>query len=324
MAREQGRSRASVLPPAPQIAFERELFLRSMSVARTHAGAAQQLARAMRNVSFRAGETIYSFGDFTRLIHFVTHGELELAAPDGDTRRLKAPAVVGILDVTQRRPFSRTATAITEVRALVIREDDWSEALEEHFEFARSAIFNLAEGMHQLHLQMSPDGGFLEPSPRNDEEPHALTIQERTLALRAVPCFKTAAVQALALMAASAGERALDRGERLFSRGDGATSIFVVACGTVRLEREDPPICARFGHGSILGGGAAIALVTQPYTAVAESPAVVLEIHREHLVDMIEDHVEMIRSIFMGLSSEREHIMNEQVRRAKFASAASR
>ena len=34
--------------------------------------------------------------------------------------------------------------------------------------------------------------------------PHALNLQERTLVLRAVPCFQSATVQALALMAASA------------------------------------------------------------------------------------------------------------------------
>ena len=324
MAREQGRGRASVSPPAPQIAIERELFLRTMSVGRAHSAAAQQLVRAMRDASFRAGETIYRVGDFTRLIHFVTHGELDLTAPNGDTWRLKAPAVIGILDVTQRRPFSRTATAITDVRALVMREDDWIETLEEHFEFARASLSSVAADVHRLHLNNSPGGGFPEAPPSDGDEPHALNIQERTLALRASPCFQTAGIQALARIAVSAEERALSRGERLFSLGDRAASIFVVARGTVHIEREEPTIRARFGPGSIVGGGGALSFVTQPYTAAAESPAVVLEVRREDLVDVLEDHVEMIRSLFVGLGSEREHIMNELARTAKITGALAR
>ena len=322
MAREQGRGRASVSPPAPQIAIERELFLRTMSVGRAHSGASQQLARSMRDVSFRAGETIYRVGDFTRLIHFVTHGELDLTAPNGDTWHLKAPAVIGVLDVNQRRPFSRTATAITDVRALVLREDDWIETLEEYFEFARASIFSVAADVHRLHLEHSPGGGFPEAPSSDNDEPHALNIQERTLALRAVPCFQTAGVQALAMMAVSAEERALSRGERLFAHGDRAASLFVVARGTIHIEREEPTIRARFGPGAIVGGGAALSFVTQPYTAAAEAPAVVLEVRREDLVDVLEDHVEMIRALFAGLGSEREYIMNERARGAKIAKAA--
>jgi CRP-like cAMP-binding protein len=321
MAREQGRGRPSA---PPQIAIERELFLRTMSVARAQSSASQQLAHAMSDVSFRAGETMYRVGDFTRIIHFVTHGELELTAPNGDTWRLKAPAVIGILDVNQRRPFSRTATALTDVRALALREDDWVEALEEHFEFARASMLTVAGDAHRLHLDLSPGGGFPEAPPSNDDEPHALNLQERTLALRAVPCFAIAAVQALAMMAVGAFERALSRGERLFALGDRAASIFVVAHGTIHIEREDPTIRARFGPGSIVGGGAALSFVTQPYTAEAETPAVVLEIRREDLVDVIEDQVDMIRAIFAGLGSEREYIMNEIARRAKIAKAALR
>jgi len=324
MAREPARGRATAPPRAPQIAFQRELFLRSMSLSRTQSGASQQLARAMRDVSFRAGETIYRIGDFTRLIHFVTHGELELSTPNVDPWRLKAPAVIGILDVNQRRPFSRTATAITDVHALVLHEDDWAEALEEHFEFARATILGLAADVHRLHLQASPTGGFPEAPKSDDHEPHALNLQERTLAIRAVPCFRTAAVQALALLAVGAGERTLDRSERLFSYGDAASSIFVVARGTVHIEREDPKIRARFGPGAIIGGGAALSFVTQPYTAVAETQAVVLELRREDIVDVLEDHLEIVRAIFAGLGSERELIMNALVRVAKLAGVGAR
>ena len=66
MARDQARRSAA--PAAPQINLERELFLRSISVAMPQGGGALQLARAMRDASFRAGEIIYRAGDFTRLM----------------------------------------------------------------------------------------------------------------------------------------------------------------------------------------------------------------------------------------------------------------
>jgi CRP-like cAMP-binding protein len=317
MARERERSRASRPPRAPLIAIERELFLRSLSGVQLHTGAAQQLARSMRDASFHAGEEIYRAGAFTGLIHFVTHGEVELSAAGVAPWRLVAPAVIGVLDVTQRRPFSRTATAVTDVRALVLREDDWVESLEEHFEFARASIRRIADDVHQLHLATSPGGGFPEPPPRSDEEPHALNVQERTLALRDVACFRTAGIQALALLATGAREHALTKGERLFARDDPSGSVFVVARGTIRIERENPVIRARFGPGTMVGGGAAISFVTEPYTAEAEAHAVVLELRREDLIDTLEDHVEMIRSTLGGLGMERELIMDARARLAK-------
>ncbi len=317
MAREQGRDRASAPPPATLITLERELFLRSIADGQPRGGAALQLARAMRDASFRAGETIYRAGDFTRLLHFVTHGEVELTAANVEPWRLQAPAVIGVLDINQRRAYSRTATALTDVRALVLREDDWFEALEEHFEFARTSMVRLADDVHKMRLTVSPSGGFPEPPPQRDEEPHALNLQERTLALRGVAIFRTAGIQALALLATTARERALRAGERLVTRGDPATALLVVARGTIRIEHENPVIRARFGPGSLVGGGASISFETHPYTAEAESAAVVLELHREDVIDALEDHVEMIHATLAGLGHEREQIMNELARRAK-------
>jgi CRP-like cAMP-binding protein len=319
MAREPASDRPSTAPSAPQITLERELFLRTMSLSTQRGGAGLQLARAMRDASFRAGETIYREGDFTRSIHFVTHGEVELSSVTVEPRRLGAPAVIGVVDVNLRRPFSRTATAITDVRALVLREDDWIEALEEHFDFAHASVIRGADNLQTLHLATPPGGGFAEPPAASDEEPHALNLQERTRALRGISIFKTAGIQALALLATGATERALAPGERLFTRDDPAKTLLVVARGTIRIERENPVIRARFGPGSLVGGGASISFVKRPFTAEAEGAAVVLELQREDVIDALEDHVEMIHSILAGLAGEREHVLIEQGRLAKIA-----
>lgn len=310
MARETPRVRAPA-PPLRQITIERELFLRGLSGAGTQGHAAPQLARSMSDAAFRAGETIYRAGDFSRVIHFITRGDVELALPGAEPRRLSAPAVIGVLDVNQRRPYARTATAITEVRALTLHEDDWMEALEDNTEFARGSILRLAADVHRMHLLAAPDGAFpAPPPPAADTDAHALNLQERTLALRAVPCFKSAVVQALALLASGAEERALERGERLFTRGERTDGIVVVARGTIGVEREEPTIRARFGPGAIVGGAGAMSFVTQEYTAEAETPAVLLAIRRDDLVDSLEDHREMIHAMFDGLALEREHLLD--------------
>lgn len=322
MPGERGRARPSTPPPrAPLMAFERELFLRSIGGAPTQGSAAKQLARAMREISFSAGETIYRAGDFTRMVHFVTHGEVELFAEDGEPWRLAAPAVIGVLDVNMRRPYSRTATALTDVRMLVLGADDWLEALDDNFDFASGVVLRLAADVHRLHLMVSPGGAFQEPPPPSDEEAHALNIQERTLALLPVSCFQFAGIQALAMLAAGAEERTLDRGERLFTIDEPAPSFFVVARGMIRIHREAPVIRAGFGPGSIVGGAAALSFITQQYTAEAETRVVVLEIRREDLIDALEDHMELLHAMFAGLGVERERIMNERARLAKLAAS---
>lgn len=320
MAGERRRPRPSTPPSAPLVAIERELFLRSMGGGPQQGTTAEQLARAMTDASFRAGEIIYRAGDLARHIHFVTHGEVELTRDDSEPWRLSAPAIIGVLDINLRRPFARTATALTDVRALVLDADDWHEAIDENFDFSTSAILRLAADVHRLHLTISPGGAFLEPPPpSDDDEPHALNLQERALALLPVSCFQLAGIQALATLAMGAEERSLERGERLFTIDAPAGSFYVVARGTIQIRREAPLIQARFGPGSIVGGAAALSFATQQYTAEATSRAVVLEIRREDLFDALEDHTEMIHAMLAGLGVERERIMNERSRLAKLA-----
>src|SRR4051812_33299841 len=107
MAGERGR-RTSTAPSAPLMPIERELFLRSMGGGPQQGTAAEQLARAMTDASFRAGEVIYRAGELARRMLFVTHGEVELTREDGEPWRLSAPSIIGVLDVNLRRPFART------------------------------------------------------------------------------------------------------------------------------------------------------------------------------------------------------------------------
>jgi CRP-like cAMP-binding protein len=297
---------------------ERQIFLRSLNIARPLGSASKQLARAMRDTLIPAGATLYRRGDPAGEIYFVIKGEVELTLEGAEPWKLLPPSVVGILDVLQDRVRERTATALTDVHALALSAEDYFDVLEDNFEYARAGVQGIAMNMHQLSLDLAPTGGFPEPPSVVLPVPaRPLNLVERTLALHEAPAFRAARVQGVTRLAGLAEEVRFAPGDVISRRGDPSDALLVVARGLVQVSHDAPRLEARFGAGSLVGGYASLGHGTHQFDTKVLAPTAALRVRREDFFDLLEDHFEVTKAIMAFLGAERERIYAERAARIK-------
>ncbi len=296
-----------------QVPIEHQLVVRALMGKAFGGGSADRLALMSRETFFPAGKVIYRAGDAPRHVHFVVQGQVELAADGSEPWVLSGRGVFGVLDTELDRPHARTARALTDVRVISIRAEDWLDLVEDTFEFTRRRIRNNAEDLLRRGLSLSPHGGFvgMAPSHRRDEQLAPLVDLgeagpfERLLVLHLTDVFERAGIQALIRLAAGATEVEATPGRVLVTEGEAARSILVVAAGEVEIARREPLIEAPFGVGRLVGGYAGIGHVRWPVSVHARGDARVLSIDYEDLFDVMEDHFDLVRSVMAFLAHER-------------------
>jgi CRP-like cAMP-binding protein len=305
---------------------QRQLFLRTLTPQSPMGSVARQMARAMREVHFEEGKRLFSAGTTSGEVFYVVRGEVHLEAPSEPPWHFTPPSIIGAIDALNGRPHARTAVAKSDVHALAIRSEEWLDGLEENFDFARDTLMRVSSALTQLHLELPPDGGFAEPVEAGDDGAHALNLVERIVLLQSVPVFDAATVQAISRLAEVATEREFDPGQVLHRSGDPSDGMLFVASGVVEVVSGEGPDAARvraaFGPGSQIGGAPSLGDLLHTYTAVAPAGAAVLSVGRESFFDIMEDHFDLVRSMMMGLTREREVVLNVRARRAEERRAA--
>ncbi|MBI2895590.1 MAG: cyclic nucleotide-binding domain-containing protein [Deltaproteobacteria bacterium] len=290
--------------------IERQLFLKTLAIGKA-TGAGQRFADAMREVAYPAGTTIYREGDGTDRIFFVRSGEISLARRGEEPWTFRERDTVGVLDAMQDRPRARTATAVTDVKALAVTVEDWLELLEDNFELARQTIVRGARSLFDLHLELAPTGGF--PIPTGTDVPEGkgpVDLVGRIILLHDLPAFRAASVQSLVGLSKVLRERRLEAAGGLFLRGEPPGAIFVVVRGLVEISRDSPELRAGFGPGALVAGYVSVGQSERQFDARAVVPTTVLELREDDYLDLLEDHFELVRSVLADMARERERLMD--------------
>ena len=148
----------------------------------------------------------------------------------------------------------------------------------------------------------------------------ALDLMDRVMVLRRCQVFARTSVQALVNLAKHAFAERWQPGDVLFSAGDAAPHLRLIAAGTLHIARGDlpaGPVTATFGPGELLLRQAALGAEVHAYTATAESEAITLRLSKEDLFDVAEDHFSLIGSLFSYLGRENERTRRLLADRAK-------
>lgn len=138
--------------------------------------------------------------------------------------------------------------------------------------------------------------------------------------LAALPLFKALDASALARLAAATTRRALQRGERVFSKGDAVTGMYVVVYGEIRLVARSPVRGERL-TGVVRPGhsfGEPVMFLERPAVVDAEAAtdALVLHLPKEAVFDEIERNPRFARRMLAGLSQRVESLVQELDRQA--------
>ncbi|MCK6550478.1 cyclic nucleotide-binding domain-containing protein, partial [Myxococcota bacterium] len=283
----------------------RQLFLRTMmrsfnpSRAVESASASEALAGQMRDLVVPAGGTIYRRGEAPERLYFVVSGTVVLRAEGLQDWELGPRSIIGVIDVNLERPRLRTAIAKTDVHLLWIRAEDYFETLEDNFEQTRGVSYGLCHGLREIVDALGPSGGQPEQLPEGaPAAARSLDPVEQIFALRAVPAFARASIQALTSLAGLAEELHVEPGQRLAVTTGREAALVVVARGAVELSREHPPLVARFGAGMIAGG---IAMLGNDDPRLSIRPlvrSILLRLREEDYFDVMEENFDLARALW--------------------------
>ena len=134
------------------------------------------------------------------------------------------------------------------------------------------------------------------------------------------PLFESLDEASLARLAAATTLRRLARGERLFSRGDAATAMYVVVHGEIRLVARTPARGERL-TGVVAAGrsfGEPVMFLERPAVvdAKAATDALVLHLPAEVVFAEIDRNPRFARRMIAGLSKRIEALVGELERHA--------
>jgi CRP-like cAMP-binding protein len=296
--------------------IEREIFLRTLVVARLSSFASRSLAEAMREEVFAPGAVLYRTGEPSADILFLDRGSVELRAEGAEPWTVHARGAIGIIDALIGRAHARTATALTEVRSLRLPSEDYFEVLEESFDDARNVVIGVSSNLHSIVEATPPDGGFPAPPPAADAPPaRALDLVDRMSILRRSVLLRQAGIQALSSLAGATWEARVEAGERVPGVGGASDELVFVAGGEVELRGAEARVRARFGPGSLVGGFGALSRSLGAYDAIACGRTALLGLRIEDLLDVMEQHPQLARRILAGTSLERERLLHVRAER---------
>jgi CRP-like cAMP-binding protein len=290
--------------------IERELALRAGAGAATSAQIAQ-LAGLARVVAFASGEPLCTAGATTDRLYLVMEGEVELPSSGAPSWHATPGTLLGVLDALMDRRCARTAIARTDVRALEIHVDDYLAFLSDNVDLCLAMIAELAAGLHRAMLGLRDPTVLFDGAggpPARLTKGGGLAVVDRLLLLQRVPAFRRATVQALASLAARAEVEPIEAGVDLFEEGDPSDTIWIVARGRVHLVRQELTVPLHRGPSQLVTHLAELALGPREFTAITTERSVLLRIHREDLLDRLDEHFELARSILGFLAGERARL----------------
>ena len=131
---------------------------------------------------------------------------------------------------------------------------------------------------------------------------------DRVAALKRCRLTETFSPTGLKILAAVAKERAVEAGEVVFSAGDAATGLFVIAEGMVSVRAEapngDPVELGRLRVGEPLGALSLLGAKTHLVTVEAAEPTLLVELTAEALKKLLEQKPQAALKLLLAISRD--------------------
>lgn len=137
----------------------------------------------------------------------------------------------------------------------------------------------------------------------DDVEEKLLTVVEKAVFLKGIEIFSQTKTEDLARIAAITEEIEFEKGQTIFKEQDRGTSLFFVVTGEVSLRKGNKEIRRVYSRGNF-GDLALLDNKPREFTAIALQHTHVLKINSEEFYELIEDHIEITRTVFKSLTNQ--------------------
>ncbi len=269
----------------------------------------EQLLAISRPVDVEAGHVLHVGDTPPTSIFQVMSGEIALRAPGMPTWQVAAGGTVGFLDFMRGRRHSRTAVATTAASVLELDSTRYREYLEDNFEVGYRIMSQLS-GAIMSGVIASPEAKGLLSSvgvPHPGSFAIELPMVERLMILSRMPAFAGATTQALANLAKSTIETRFEPGEVVAAAGSSSSVVSLLVDGAVELELPGGLRVLRAGPGFV-AHLEELTLTPRLSAVTASSALIVLEIDREELLDLLEEHFDLVMTILGLIAGEQEKL----------------
>lgn len=279
---------------------ERYLYLRSMPGGSKFSDASLlPLAEHAEEVVFRRGARLLTYDTLPESVFFLMQGRVELIRGNESRGLLESPGAVGVLAVMGDCEMPYDVIARDEVVALSVDTEFFRETFEDNFEVALEIVGSLSAHLLARRQQVPKDASpqFALPANLSRRE---LGLVERMLIVRRFDMFGPGALTGLTEVAQQFREVVLEPGATLFEAGEMADKFHLVLDGTLEIAWPDSD--EEQGAGSLFSNLETFAGVRRGATARAKTRTRVLQVAWETLIDVLEDHTEMVLAIIARLA----------------------
>jgi CRP-like cAMP-binding protein len=269
----------------------------------------KQLLAIARNVDFENGAHLFARGAPSSHVYLLISGDVELVADGMPSWRFSGSGAVGVIDMMMNRPYARTAIARGEVRTLEINADDYREYMQES-EIGPGILSHLsADVLDAIVGSLDPAQLLRRPAdPSATAEPATTTLVDRLLLLSRVPAFSRASVQSLANLAQNARIVRAAAGNTLALAGAHVETLSILLHGEVELIVGHSGIVVARGPVDLVCDVAELSTAPRALTARVRQDALILQIDREELLDRLDEHFELLQSLFAYVAGKRERL----------------
>jgi CRP-like cAMP-binding protein len=203
-------------------------------------------------------------------------------------------------DILSGRPGKHTVVALTPTVALSCRADTFTELLADHR--------GLSNGLFRRSFDTNAPDTILRSGavwPASFAQPaldgtRPLSLAERALLLEEVPAFSQASGDELLLLAAAVGEIELRHGTKVCEPTD-QPSLIILLSGELSVTGQALPSPLVVRAGDVLGGRATLIGGAMGIRATVTSAGRALQLHRDDLFDIFDEHVRLLRAVFRSV-----------------------
>ena len=264
-----------------------------------------------RQLEVPAGHVLFERDASVDTLFQVISGDLEMRAPGLATWRVAEAGTAGFVDFMRARPHTRQAVAISAARLLELDAAEYSDYLEDNFQVSQRIMAQLSAGI-TADLIANPELHELLSSPsasgsRSFAGLEKVPVVDRLVMLSRMTAFRGASMQGLASLAQSAVETRYAPGEVIAAAGSRPSLVSLLVDGEIQLELPTGVRVMRRAR-DFVAHVEELATAPRLNIVIAATPAIVLQIEREELLDRIEEHFDLAMTIFAFIAAEQEKL----------------
>jgi CRP-like cAMP-binding protein len=263
-----------------------------------------RVARTGRQVRLDSGHTLYEAGQIPSHIHLLLDGKVRATATDGSTRDIPQPAPLGLEEVLEERPHHETVRAIETSVSLQLTVEEARGLLADNADlvqgFFRWMLDHPAFGSGRLVVRGTARAADDEDVPAADKPLRPIDV---VLALRRIPIFAGASVEARLALAGVAREERLESGGTLALAADAPAIRIVIDGELATSDAAGDRVTVRPGDAlGVLETCAGVPLGADVRVARAGRA---LRISHEDFFDLLGQRADLLQALFATLFGAR-------------------